>query len=606
MTLLAITVSLNHSAHAQAATILVTGSENGRGLGDDYLLWHDPTGQALLKDAVAAFSAGAFAPPVTQGSLGLAPGAFWLRFDMRNYGSQPVELRLEYTDHQLVYLRAYQRSAPAAEAVLLADLALEHPFERRPVMHHRFVVPVNLAAGEGAEFYVQLRSHEQGFVFPQMRLWTPDALLATQVRELWIISLLTGGLLVMALIALVEGIATRIRFFYFYALHALASAAVWFTVFGFTHQFLITENYHWRYMSITGALSLLTGVSFARSFLNTRVYAPRFDYLLLFLIANSVFLLLSAVAEQSTLAVVSITLALLLYPAVSLAGFIRWRQGAREAGIFTIAWTFMVVGLFTQALRDLGVVPHTVINYYWPAVASFGEMAVILIATGVRIRDLRSERDIAERIHLARLESVRDQLEMQVAERTRDLESAKSAAEREARTDTLTGVNNRRSFMEKGQGMLARSRREGLSLSLLMLDLDHFKSVNDQFGHATGDRALKAFASAVSSIVRERDVFGRIGGEEFALLLISPLDAAMLTAERIREQAGAIALLADDEVVRFTTSIGVAEMSDETELEQLIKRADEALYRAKTTGRNRIEHFSAAPLDAEFGDSAPE
>ena len=123
-----------------------------------------------------------------------------------------------------------------------------------------------------------------------------------------------------------------------------------------------------------------------------------------------------------------------------------------------------------------------------------------------------------------------------------------------------------------------------------MLDIDHFKSVNDQFGHATGDRALKAFASAVGSIVRERDVFGRIGGEEFALLLISPLDAALLTAERIREQVGAIALLADEDVVRFTTSIGVAEMSDEQDLDQLIKRADEALYLAKTAGRNRIQH----------------
>ncbi|MEM6861594.1 MAG: diguanylate cyclase [Myxococcota bacterium] len=557
-------------------------------LGRDFLLWHDPLGEATLEDAVEAYQNGSFAPPGSKGSTGLAPGAFWSRFELRNASAEPVPLRLEYIDHQLIYLRAYAGEADGPSLTKVVDLALDRPFRERSVTHHRFVIPVELPAGRSMTFYVQYGSHQMGFVFPKLRLWTPNGLQTARSIELGLMLFLAGGLMVMAFIALISGLATGGRFFYIYSLHALASTAVWLTVFGFTHQFLITEGFHWKYMSITGGFSLLTGLLFAREFLQSRKYMRRFDYLLLFLIANSLFLLVNALAEQTALAVISITLALLLYPAVSLAGLYRWYQGSREAAIFTAAWTFLVIGLFTQALRDLGLVEHNLINYYWPAVASYGEMAVILIAMGVRIRDLKELKEAAERGHLEQLTASKAILEAQVAERTRELEEAKNAAELEARTDLLTGVDNRRSFMSDGQQMLNRCRRDGLPLNVAMLDIDHFKSINDQYGHTVGDHALVAFATTVAGSIRSRDLFGRLGGEEFALMFISEAPGARQMVNELCERIRGVSVDTPEGSVGFTASIGVVPLDQESRLEELLERADEALYSAKELGRDRV------------------
>ncbi|MEM0953761.1 MAG: diguanylate cyclase [Pseudomonadota bacterium] len=576
------------------APILVNGSEKGLRLQQNFMLWQDPSAHAQIEDAAAAYASGEFSLPGSLGSTGLAQGAFWSRFELQNTSDRIIDLRLEYIDHQLVNLRAFQRDQQATAFEELADLSLYRPFSERPIPHHRFVVPVTLSAGETAEFFVEYRSHQMGFVFPELRIWSPPALSSSQAKELTFISFIVGGLLVMAFIAVVSGFATGSSFFHAYAFHALASICVWFTVFGFAHQFLITENYHWRYMSITGAVSLFTGLYFAREFLQSREFMPRFDYLLLLLMVNTVFLAVSALLGQSTLAVISITLALLLYPAVSVAGVVRWQQGAREAGVFTFAWTFLVVGLVLQALRDLGLVQHNFSNYYWPALASYGEMAVILIAMGVRIRDLRKSKECAEKAQVQQLEASKELLEAQVAERTRELEAAKTAAEIEALTDTLTGVNNRRSFLNLGQRMLDRSIREGLPLTLMMLDIDHFKAINDSYGHDMGDRALEAFAEAMMHLVRDRDLFGRLGGEEFALMMISSPEDAVQTAERLRRQVKEIRLDATPNPVQFSASVGVAHRGNEADVETLLKRADVALYQAKDGGRDRVQVCGAA------------
>ena len=583
--------------------ITVTGQERGRFIGDGTLIWHDPSGEASLQDAVDAFNAGEFTSLGSSGSTGLAPGNFWGRFRLHNPTDSDLELRLEYIDHQLISLRAYERDSTLSGFQQLVDLSLENPFSSRPVPHHRFVVPIRVAPRGTVEVFVEYGSHQMGFVFPELRIWTPASLSVIQSKELLATSLIVGGLFVMALISFAGGLATRSASFHIYSLHALASIAVWFTVLGFTHQFLITERFHWSYMSITGALSLFTGLYFAREFLQTKHYTPRLDYLLLFLMLNSVFLLVAALAGQSTLAVISITLALLLYPCVAVVGLVRWYQGAREAAFFSIAWSFMVVGLVTQALRDLGVVEHNFVNYYWPAFASYGEMAVILVAMGIRIRDLRAEKEAAERAQMQQLEESKEMLEVQVAERTRELEAAKTAAEIEARTDTLTGVNNRRSFLAQGQRMLDRARREGLPLNLVMMDIDHFKAINDQFGHDMGDKALQVFASEVMSFIRDRDLFGRLGGEEFALMLISSPESARVTADRLRAHIQAIELQTPTGTLRFTASIGLAHLNGEDMIEPLLKRADEALYVAKDGGRDRVEIAAATPADSGEEDA---
>ncbi|WP_248769249.1 GGDEF domain-containing protein [Pseudomonas sp. MWU12-2345] len=172
------------------------------------------------------------------------------------------------------------------------------------------------------------------------------------------------------------------------------------------------------------------------------------------------------------------------------------------------------------------------------------------------------------------------------------LAMVKERAERQlkaaAYSDPLTGVGNRRSFMFKSEKLLADCGRQGTAAALLLCDLDHFKRLNDTFGHAVGDQALIAFGRVTTQILRPADVFGRIGGEEFACVLgDSDKARAMEVAERIRAGFAGLTLL---EPGFLSVSIGLVTTGESGyELSRLLSVADEALYAAKGKGRNRVE-----------------
>lgn len=163
--------------------------------------------------------------------------------------------------------------------------------------------------------------------------------------------------------------------------------------------------------------------------------------------------------------------------------------------------------------------------------------------------------------------------------------------QRLATTDMLTGIANRRAFLETAESAYAHSRRSGEPLTLLMLDLDHFKSINDRFGHLEGDRALVAFAQAVKSQLRASDAVGRLGGEEFGVLLpLTTLTEGLEAAARILHSVRALELTDDTgQAYRITTSLGVgAFRQSDRSLRDMLDRADQALYLAKRRGRDQI------------------
>ena len=159
-----------------------------------------------------------------------------------------------------------------------------------------------------------------------------------------------------------------------------------------------------------------------------------------------------------------------------------------------------------------------------------------------------------------------------------------------ATTDALTGVSNRRHFFEQVEEEMQRMRRYRHRAALFMLDLDHFKRLNDTFGHDVGDRALVMAASTVRQTLRNHDLFGRIGGEEFAgFLPETGYDKAVMVCERLRELIGIIEVPTADGTARLSASIGVVAVDAEQEsAEAALKRADQAMYIAKQGGRNKV------------------
>ena len=179
-----------------------------------------------------------------------------------------------------------------------------------------------------------------------------------------------------------------------------------------------------------------------------------------------------------------------------------------------------------------------------------------------------------------------------------DISARKQAEQRltsQAHTDGLTGVYNRRRFLEMAHAELARARRQGQPTALLMLDLDHFKRINDQHGHAAGDAVLCDFADTAQQVMREGDVFARLGGEEFAALLsATDLDGALALAQRLQQQVRQRPVVsAAGASVVYTVSIGVAlaPAGSSLAIEPLMQQADRALYRAKAAGRDRTVHL---------------
>ena len=166
---------------------------------------------------------------------------------------------------------------------------------------------------------------------------------------------------------------------------------------------------------------------------------------------------------------------------------------------------------------------------------------------------------------------------------------ADAALARLASVDPLTGLANRRAFLEQANSTFHLSDRTGLPLSLLMIDLDLFKRINDRYGHQAGDMALQTFARAAMACQREQDLLGRLGGEEFALLLPgTDLNGALQAAERVRQAVQEAPLAFQGETYRLTVSIGVAAVEAGESLEAAIARADAGMYEAKSAGRNCV------------------
>ena len=245
--------------------------------------------------------------------------------------------------------------------------------------------------------------------------------------------------------------------------------------------------------------------------------------------------------------------------------FLAWRRGNRAAGWFLVAWGMLEA--FTVATAGSLLITDTEPRLLYFGLPLSMVAAAILVALGT-------------------------------ADRLREQRRALSDAERRAQTDSLTGVLNRRSLLERLDSACLRAKARDLPISLLFIDLDHFKSINDSYGHRAGDACLVAVVEPMQAELRQSDAIGRYGGEEFVVILSSAdANAARAIAERILKRVSELRIDGFGAPIQLTCSIGVA-ASDLLGVwgEQLISSADAAVYAAKHSGRNQVQ--IAAPLPA--------
>jgi diguanylate cyclase (GGDEF)-like protein len=251
-------------------------------------------------------------------------------------------------------------------------------------------------------------------------------------------------------------------------------------------------------------------------------------------------------------------------------------RGDRESRAIAIGLIILITCLVADVLKELKVIEGL------PGLPIVGFAALFLISA--RSLSTRYEREHQE------LVALRNDLEARVVERTRELAELNSRLEEASRTDALTRLPNRRGFLDVVAHELRRSARAHEPCTVLMIDLDHFKQVNDRHGHAAGDALLEAAASLLRAALRAEDVVARWGGEEFIVLLPNTdASGGKVAAEKLRMNLAADSFQRNGFAERITASFGIAQHEEARPFDATIAAADDALYRAKERGRNRIE-----------------
>ncbi len=318
-------------------------------------------------------------------------------------------------------------------------------------------------------------------------------------------------------------------------------------------------------IAVFAALMMIFAVAFGIVFLNTPKTAPRHDKLLkglaVFMGTIIVLVLLRQLWLGNVLSYFSGQVVSVILFTAALSSL---RSGFRPALFYLIAFGVFLLAAFVFFFKFYGLIPNNTFTMHIVIFGSAAEAILLSFALGYRIRIMQEE-------------------EEQLRERERDLEAISV-------TDELTGLFNRRFLNPALVKKTAAARRSGTRLSLLMLDVDHFKDFNDTYGHPEGDKVLAALGSLLIQTLREEDIACRYGGEEFVVILHNAeITAAMEAAERIRAGFEKISFYPDPKKEIFATvSIGVAELLPQEPPEQLLFRADQAMYQAKQTGRNRI------------------
>ena len=230
----------------------------------------------------------------------------------------------------------------------------------------------------------------------------------------------------------------------------------------------------------------------------------------------------------------------------------------------------------------LGMINYLGVPVTWPNGDPFGTLCVLDTKT-----HYYSELQLKMMVQLRNI----FEAHLDILEQNLELEEVAKTLEYLANTDDLTGIWNRRAFIAQAETELQRTSRHNRTLCLLMFDIDNFKRINDLHGHNTGDEAIKLFTECIMNSKRAYDIFGRIGGEEFAMILPeTDLDSALALAERMRECVEQLSLpLVSGENVTFTVSIGLTEYGEEDDgIFALLYRADRKLYEAKHQGKNCV------------------
>jgi diguanylate cyclase (GGDEF)-like protein len=487
----------------------------------------------------------------------------WYRLRLAVDWDSPHPPVLSIQDPQGLSVTAYAPPKYAATRYSMYDTSLQTGFSR-----HALVLLLPSELKTTAPIYLR--------VAPEKAV--PRSIQVSNVLDARVADLVRARLdilfpaiqLATVLVMLCFFVALRERMYIYFVGHVFFCVVYELYSFGIGYEFWplnLLAPLHVRPLWFAAALASILLIEFSSRFLEIKRIAPRLDRVLAaFRWPFALLALCAAIPPLSSGWWVEDALSLSVLAAAPLlivAGVLAWQHGGRRGGFYLCAW---IPGLLFVMLRVLQL------TLLWPlpvwlefAVPAGFAYASLVLAFGLADHTLsiRHERDVAHRL---------------------------------AEHDVLTGVLNRRAILARLRAAFVQARESGEPLALLFLDLDHFKRVNDSYGHRAGDQCLRAIIGPIASELRQGDALGRYGGEEFLVVLPGAGAAnAEVVAERIRNHVQETPMLVSGTRIGLTLSVGIASLDDDVPTpDDLIERADAALYRSKSAGRNVVS--THAPL----------
>lgn len=527
-------------------------------------------------------------------SKGYNASAWWLKFTIHNaerHNNWLLEIAYPVLDHIQLYVLSEDGRR---QEFVMGD---KQPFWSRPLQHHNFLVPLNLPETGNAVLYLRVQTTSS--VQVPLNLWDEQAFHTLQIGPTIMHGIYYGGLLIIALYNLLIYFVLGERAYLYYVSYIVCLGLFVSGLHGWSFMFLWPNATQWNDQSILVFLAgcLLFAVLFTRRFLaGEKPFQPWANWLFFLYIVICLLAMVGVFVASYTLVIsilVPATIASCLLGLV--VGIVACFEGRASAPYYTLAWTMLFIGGIVIALNKANVLPSNIFTEYALLIGSLLEVLLLSFALAERINQERSLRIEAQTMALVTQKQANEALEEKVAERTLELEQANRKLQELSDTDQLTGLKNRRYLNQFLEDEFSRSSRYSHSIAILMIDIDHFKSVNDNYGHLSGDRCLKAVAEQIRLSNREpTDLVARYGGEEFCFVLPeTDSQGARVVAERILQQVENTVVTLKNGSLRVTCSIGLYAAVPESakDVNLFIDRADEALYHSKQNGRNCLTDF---------------
>ncbi len=578
-------------ADATAATVELTSGSDDYSLSRGLMVAVDPGDRLSLADLMGG-RAGLRSVERDSMTFGFDPATYWFKGEIanRDHPESRWVLLIEYTLLDQVDLYLIDAAGnPSRRAS--GDL---QPFSSRDLDHRFFNFVLELPPGAAATtFYLRVKSKSSLQV--PLRLMTPGALAQSNYRAQIGFGILYGIFLALISYNLILFVSIRDWSFLYYVLYVAAFVLIQMTLNGFAFQYLWPDRPQWANTAVVFLLpvGMLAMFQFCRSFLNLPTQAPRDNRIFLVLMAVCALLAaLSFVVDYRALILTESALVFIAAAMIVVSGVRSWLAGYRPARYFLLAWALLIAGMIAYTSVSFGLLPKVFLTEFGIQIGAAAEMILLSFALADRL-------SLVQERARALTEQTQTTLEFRVEERTRELNEALKRLElankilrQSSQRDGLTGVYNRRYLDEALKSSWAKAIETGQPLALIVLDLDHFKEVNDRRGHLAGDDCLRAVATALTDVLESFDcVLARFGGEEFFVVLpgLSAEQAGEL-AERLRETVAALEVVSEDQTFRVTASFGAAAISPgggRTDRD-LIRNVDQAMYEAKKQGRNRV------------------